>query len=73
MMRQAWRDGLRSLRLDARVAVTAVSLVGVAIGATTAVFAVVQGIVLRPFAFVDQDRVARRAGRTDPIDALEGE
>ena len=58
MWQQAWREGLRSLRLDARVALTAVALLAVTIGAITAVFAIVQAIVLRPFPFADQDRVA---------------
>ena len=57
MWRQAWRDGLRSLRLDGRVSLTAVALLAVTIGAITAVFAIVQAIVLRPFPFTDQDRV----------------
>jgi putative ABC transport system permease protein len=54
----AWREGWRSLRQDWRLTVTAVALLAVTIGAVTAVFAVAQGIVFRPFPFVDQDRIA---------------
>jgi putative ABC transport system permease protein len=58
MMRMAWRESVRSLRLDARVALTAVALLAVTIGAVTAVFAIAHAIVLRPFPFADQSRVA---------------
>jgi hypothetical protein len=58
MWLQAWREGWRSLRQDWRVAVTAVALLAVTIGAVTAVFAVAQAIVFRPFPFVDQERIA---------------
>ena len=43
---------------DSRVALTAVALLAVTIGAVTAVFAIAHAIVLRPFPFADQSRVA---------------
>ena len=58
MWRQVWHDGWRSLRQDPRVALTAVALLAATIGAVTAVYAIVQAIVLRPFPFADQARVA---------------
>ena len=58
MWTQAWREGWRSVRQDWRIAATAVALLGATIGAVTAVFAIAQAIVFRPFPFAHQDRVA---------------
>jgi hypothetical protein len=62
MSRDDLRDAWRSLRQDLRGTLLAVSLLAVTIGAITAIYAVVHAVVLRPFAFVDQDRLAIRGG-----------
>jgi len=59
------RDSLRSLRQDLRGTVLAVSLLAVTIGAITAIYAVVHAVVLRPFAFVEQERLAMIWQRDD--------
>ena len=58
MWRDDLRDALRSLRQDLRWTILAVSLLAVTIGAITAIYAIVHAVVLRPFAFVDQERLA---------------
>src|SRR5215831_6396695 len=58
MWRDDLRDASRSLRQDVRGTLVAVSLLAVTIGAITAIYAIVHAVVLRPFAFVDQDRLA---------------
>ncbi len=50
-------EAARSLLRDRRFSGLAVVLLAVTIGAITAVYAIVQAVVLRPFAFRDQDRV----------------
>ena len=57
MVRVLIRDAARSLARDVRFAGIAIVLLAVTIGATTAVYAIVQAVVLRPFPFTDQDRV----------------
>jgi putative ABC transport system permease protein len=56
-MRDDVRDALRSLRADWRFTLIAAGLLAVTLGAITAVFAIVQAIVLHPFPFHDQDRL----------------
>src|SRR5882672_7796798 len=58
MWRDDLRDSLRSLRQDLRGTLLAVSLLAVTIGAITAIYAIVHAVVLRPFTFVDQERLA---------------
>ena len=51
------RDGLRSLRRDRGFAVTVVLTLGVTIGASTAAFSIVNGILLKPLPFAEPDRL----------------
>src|SRR5262245_13656465 len=57
-MRDLLRDAVRSLAHDRRFTVVAVALLAVTIGLVTAVYAIVHAVVLRPFPFADQDRLA---------------
>ena len=57
-MRDLLRDAVRSLAHDRRFTVVAVALLAVTIGLVTAVYAIVHAVVLRPFPFANQDRVA---------------
>ncbi len=50
------RDAWRSLVRDRAFTVLSVLLLALTIGATTAVYAVVDAVLLRPMAFADQDR-----------------
>lgn len=52
------RQALRSLVQDWRVTALAVLLIAVTIGTSMAIFAIVDAVVLRPFPFADQERVA---------------
>ena len=52
------RQALRSLLQDWRVTAVAVLLIAVTIGTSMAIFAIVDAVVLRPFPFADQERVA---------------
>jgi len=65
------RDAFRSLRADWRFALTASVLLAVTLGTLTAIFAIVQAIVLQPFPFRDQDRVVviwqRDMRRAQPV------
>ncbi len=58
MLRDLLHDSVRSLRQDLRGAVVAVCLLATTIGAVTAIYAIVHAVVLRPFGFADQDRLA---------------
>jgi putative ABC transport system permease protein len=57
MLRNVIPEAARSLVRDVRFTGVAVALLAITIGATTAVYAIVQAVVLRPFPFTDQDRV----------------
>ena len=57
-MRDLLRDAVRSLAHDRRFTIVAVALLAVTIGLVTAVYAIVHAVVLRPFPFADQDRLA---------------
>ena len=57
-MHDLLRDAVRSLAHDRRFTVVAVALLAVTIGLVTAVYAIVHAVVLRPFPFADQDRLA---------------
>jgi predicted permease len=50
------RDAARSLLHDRRFTAVAIGLLAVTIGAVTAIYAVVQAVVLHPLPFADQDR-----------------
>ena len=52
------RFALRRLRHEPAYAVAFVLTLGLGIGATTAIFSAVEGILLRPLPFPDADRIA---------------
>ena len=58
MIRDVLRDSVRSLRQDRRGTLVSVCLLAVTIGAITAIYAIVHAVVLRPFEFVEQSRLA---------------
>jgi predicted permease len=52
------REAVRSLRADWRFTAAAVALLSLTIGASTAIFAIVHAVILRPLPFAQPDRVA---------------
>lgn len=60
------RHTVRSLRRSPGFTIAAVLTLGVAIGATTAIFSVVHGVLIRPLPFPDPDRLVRVTLRTLP-------
>ena len=50
---------LRGLRARPLFAATAILILGIGIGATTAVFSVVNGLLLQPLPYPDQDHLVR--------------
>lgn len=70
------RDTLRAFRRDPLYAVAVVATLALALGASTAIFSIVNGVILRPLAFHDADRlvsvrevVPRIAGRYPTLPA----
>lgn len=53
------RHGLRSLWLRPGVSITVISTVALAVGATTAVFSVINGVLLRPLPFPESERLVQ--------------
>ena len=56
-LRQDLRDGVRNLVKTPGVFVAAVLALGLGIGATTAIFSLVDGVVLRPLPYADPERL----------------
>ena len=54
---------IRGLRRQPGFALAAVSILALAIGATTAVSSLVYGVLLRPLPFPDPDRLDRKSTR----------
>ena len=78
---QDLRFGARTLRRNPLFAAAAILTLGLATGATTAIFSLVNGIVLRPLPFESPDRLVQiygrnwgedRAGARDPMTAPVG-
>ena len=63
MMRGGWgmdlRHALRAIRLRPGASLTVVVTVALAVGATTSVYSVVDGVLLRPLPYPESDRLAR--------------
>ena len=53
------RHGLRAIRLRPGASLTVVVTVALAVGATTSVYSVVDGVLLRPLPYPESDRLAR--------------
>jgi predicted permease len=59
---------LRQLRKSPGFAITAVLMLAFGIGATTAIFSIVEGVLLRPLPFPDSDRLMVLADRLEGAD-----
>src|SRR5690349_17909151 len=59
MLVRELRHALALLRRDPRFTATAVLTLALGIGATTAVFSIVSGVLLRPLPFPEADRLVR--------------
>ena len=69
-LRQDVRYGVRSLFTERRFAFSALTTLALGIGATTAIFSVVSGLVLRPLPFSSPERLVVVRG-TSPLSSLE--
>src|SRR5260370_35708183 len=59
IVRQALRSTLRTLRRTPAFALTAVTVVALGIGATTAAFSLADFVLIRPLPFPEADRLVR--------------
>jgi putative ABC transport system permease protein len=57
-IRQDLRYSIRTLRRDAGLAIFAILIIGLGVGASTTVFSVVNALLLRPLSFADPERLA---------------
>ena len=62
------RFALRQLRKSPGFTATAISMLAFGIGATTAIFSIVEGVLLRPLPFPDSDRLVVLADRIQGAD-----
>ena len=69
--RQDARYGIRRLLKERRFAFSALTTLALGIGATTAIFSVVSGLVLRPLPFADPERLVMVRG-TSPLATQDG-
>ena len=63
------RDGLRQLRKSPGFALTALLTLAFGIGATTAIFSIVEGVLLRPLPFSDPARLVTLGDTLEGVDA----
>jgi putative ABC transport system permease protein len=66
------RDAVRSLRATPGLTIVALVVLTLGIGATTAIFSVVDAVVLRPLPFDEPDRLVAVGERTTPRKSLPG-
>ena len=62
------RHGLRQLRKSPGFALTAILTLAFGIGATTAIFSIVEGVLLRPLPFPNQARLATLGDRLEGVE-----
>jgi putative ABC transport system permease protein len=71
VMMQDLRHAIRVMRKDAAVTAAAIAILALGIGSTTAVFSLVNGILVRPLPFPAPDRIVA-AGETSAASRLPG-
>jgi len=63
---------LRQLRKSPGFSITAVLMLAFGIGATTAIFSIVEGVLLRPLSFPDSDRLVELGDKLEGVDMGSG-
>ena len=69
-LRQDLKFSIRQLRINKLFSVVAVLTLALGIGATTAIFSVVYGVLLRPLPFRDPQRIMLVSERADKFPLL---